>query len=214
MANGPWYRSSISTALSYNSLDDQKQPHEGFIGNITQEIAGLGGNSRYYKLSGKVRYYHNLSDEADIIGSLSLGGGVMRSLKSNALSSTSSRLARTKFVASRRPVIGPRMSNGDVLGGLNYMTASAEATFPLPVFRKITVLRGAVFADAATLFGNSVDLGGQTANGINQSWRASVGASLIWASPFGPLRVDYAIPVKKQSFDQIERIKFGIQTNF
>ena len=36
-------------------------------------------------------------------------------------------------------------------------------------------------------------------------WRASVGASLIWASPFGPLRVDYAMPVVKQDNDQSSR---------
>jgi outer membrane protein insertion porin family len=29
--------------------------------------------------------------------------------------------------------------------------------------------------------------------------RASVGAPLDWDSPFGPLRVDYAYPIAKQS---------------
>ncbi len=206
--------SSIATTLSYNSLDDQKLPHEGFIGNITQEVAGLGGDSRYYKLSGKVRYYHTLSDEADIIGSLSVGGGVMRSLKGGALVFDQFKIGSNEIRGFSSTGIGPRMANGDVLGGLNYFTASAEATFPMPGIPEDYGLRGAVFADAATLFGNSVDLGGQTAVGISQSWRASVGASVIWASPFGPLRVDYAFPVKKQSFDQVERIKFGIQTNF
>ncbi len=214
VANSPWYRSSIATTLSYNSLDDQKLPHDGFVGNITQEVAGLGGDSRYYKLTGKVRYYHTLSDEADIIGSLSVGGGVMRSLKGGALVFDQFKIGSNEIRGFSSTGIGPRMSNGDVLGGLNYFTASAEASFPMPGIPEDYGLRGAVFADAATLFGNSVDLGGQTATGINQSWRASVGASVIWASPFGPLRVDYAFPVKKQSFDQVERIKFGIQTNF
>ena len=45
-------------------------------------------------------------------------------------------------------------------------------------------------------------------------WRASVGASLIWSSPFGPLRVDYAIPVVKEDFDQEQRFKFGISSSF
>jgi outer membrane protein insertion porin family len=212
--NSPWYRSSVSTALTYNSLDDQKQPHEGFVGNITQEVAGLGGDSHYYKLSGKIRGYHTLSDEADIIGSLSVGGGTMRSLKGGALVYDQFKIGSNEIRGFSSTGIGPRMANGDVLGGLNYFTASAEASFPLPGIPEDYGLRGAVFADAATLFGNSVDLGGQAANGIGQSWRASVGASVIWASPFGPLRVDYAFPVKKQSYDQVERIKFGIQTNF
>jgi outer membrane protein insertion porin family len=39
--------------------------------------------------------------------------------------------------------------------------------------------------------------------------RASVGASLIWASPFGALRVDYAYPVAKQSYDVTQRLNFS-----
>jgi outer membrane protein insertion porin family len=29
-------------------------------------------------------------------------------------------------------------------------------------------------------------------------WRASIGAGITWASPFGPLRVYYAEPVVKE----------------
>jgi outer membrane protein insertion porin family len=212
--NGPWTRSSVSTGLSYNSLDDLKQPHEGFIGTLTQEIAGLGGTSHFYKLSGKLRYYQTISDDADIIGSVSVGGGIMKNLSGSAKVFDQFKIGSDEIRGFSSTGIGPRMSNGDVLGGTTYFTASTEATFPVPAIPPEYGLRGAVFADAATLYGNSVNLGGGTANGIGQSWRASVGASVIWASPFGPLRFDYAIPVKKQSFDEVERFKFGIQTNF
>ena len=45
-------------------------------------------------------------------------------------------------------------------------------------------------------------------------WRASVGAGLIWASPFGPLRVDYAVPVVKEDFDKVQEFNFGMSTRF
>lgn len=212
--NGPWTRSSIVTGLSYNSLDDQKQPHEGFVGNIKQELAGLGGTSHYYKLTGKLRYYKTISDDADIIGSVSVGGGYMKAFNGAPKVFDQFTIGSDEIRGFSSTGIGPRMSNGDVLGGTTYFTASTEATMPLPGIPPEYGLRGAVFADAATLYGNKVNLGGDTANGIGQSWRASVGASLIWASPFGPLRVDYAFPIKKQAFDEVERLKFGIQTNF
>ena len=50
--------------------------------------------------------------------------------------------------------------------------------------------------------------------GTDFAIRASVGASLIWASPFGPLRFDYAIPLKKEKYDEVQRFKFGIATQF
>jgi outer membrane protein insertion porin family len=45
-------------------------------------------------------------------------------------------------------------------------------------------------------------------------WRASVGLSIIWASPFGPLRFDYAFPVVKEDFDDVQHFRFGASTRF
>jgi outer membrane protein insertion porin family len=44
--------------------------------------------------------------------------------------------------------------------------------------------------------------------------RASVGVSLIWDSPFGPLRFDFAYPVLKQWYDRTQFFSFGGGTHF
>jgi outer membrane protein insertion porin family len=44
--------------------------------------------------------------------------------------------------------------------------------------------------------------------------RTSVGVGLIWASPFGPLRFDYAVPLTKGQFDRVQEFKFGGGTSF
>ena len=44
--------------------------------------------------------------------------------------------------------------------------------------------------------------------------RTSVGVGLIWASPFGPLRFDYAVPITKGQFDRVQQFKFGGGTSF
>ena len=111
------------------------------------------------------------------------------------------------------------MSNGDAVGGTTYFVTSAELTFPLPGVSQDSGFRGGIFADAGTLYGNNVKIrpgtkGGNSLVGEGMNWRASLGASLIWASPFGPLRLDYAIPVVKQSYDVEQRLKFGISTQF
>jgi outer membrane protein insertion porin family len=46
------------------------------------------------------------------------------------------------------------------------------------------------------------------------SIRASVGAGLIWNSPFGPLRFDYAFPLLKESYDRVQQFRFGGGTKF
>ncbi|MCB1450584.1 MAG: BamA/TamA family outer membrane protein, partial [Nitratireductor sp.] len=40
------------------------------------------------------------------------------------------------------------------------------------------------------------------------------GASILWASPFGPLRFDYAFPIAKADWDKTREFNFGISTNF
>jgi outer membrane protein insertion porin family len=44
--------------------------------------------------------------------------------------------------------------------------------------------------------------------------RSSVGVGLIWASPFGPLRFDYAVPLTKGKNDRVQEFRFGGGTSF
>ena len=44
--------------------------------------------------------------------------------------------------------------------------------------------------------------------------RSSVGVGLIWASPFGPLRFDYAVPISKVTGDRVQEFRFGGGTSF
>jgi outer membrane protein insertion porin family len=45
-------------------------------------------------------------------------------------------------------------------------------------------------------------------------FRMSVGAGLIWQSPFGPLRIDASYPVLKTKYDETEWFRFSIGTRF
>ena len=38
--------------------------------------------------------------------------------------------------------------------------------------------------------------------------RSSVGASIIWASPLGPIRLDYAYAITKGKYDQLQAFNF------
>ncbi|EJL57010.1 Beta-barrel assembly machine subunit BamA [Rhizobium sp. CF122] len=214
--DSPWVKSSVSQTLTYNTLDDMTLPREGIYASATQEIAGLGGDSEFYKIYGKARYYHLLADDADIIGSVAGSAGYVVGFGDNLNVFDQFTLTNGDIRGFENKGIGPRIAgaNDDPLGGTTYFTVSAEATFPLPAFPRDFGLRGAVFADAGTLFGNDVDPRGDSVNGVDASLRASVGVGLMWASPFGTLRVDYAIPVLKEDFDKTQHFKFGINNQF
>jgi outer membrane protein insertion porin family len=216
--NSPWNKSSVSGGLVYNTIDDVKNPHAGIYANFTTEVAGLGGDAEYVKVTGRGSYYHTLSEEMDIVGLLSAGGGHI-----TGFGSESDLRIFDHFKSNDRIIrgfeydgIGPfDAETKDHLGGTTYFNASAEAQFPVPVIPESFGLRGAVFADAATLYGNDIaERDGLTVAGTDMEWRASVGAGLIWASPFGPLRIDYAVPVVKEDNDEEQNFNFGISTRF
>lgn len=85
------------------------------------------------------------------------------------------------------------------LGGSFLLAGSVEAIFP-SLFDS-PAARVSAFLD----FGNVYD-------GYNnfsaKDLRASTGIALLWRSPMGPLAISYAIPLRKQDGDQIERLQF------
>lgn len=208
--SSPWIKSSVSGSLIYNTLDNPRDPRQGFYVNLTTEVAGLGGDAQWVKFTGRGNYYQTLSDEYDLIGLLTVGGGHIASYGDQDLRVFDYFQSTDRIIRGfEYNGIGPTES-GDQIGGATYFHASAEAQFPLPLISRDFGFKGAVFADAATLFGN--DLAG--AVGTDMEWRASVGAGIIWASPFGPLRVDYAVPVVKQDGDIEQNFNFGISSSF
>jgi outer membrane protein insertion porin family len=131
---------------------------------------------------------------------------------------------------------------GDALGGTKYWGASYELQMPFWFLPKEVGLKGAVYADAGGLFDyqgpttwaatgelttsansncirpTTVPLSPGTCTGLSYDSsnvvRSSVGVGLIWASPFGPLRFDYAVPLTKGAYDRVQQFKFGGGTSF
>ncbi|AZO08027.1 MULTISPECIES: outer membrane protein assembly factor BamA [unclassified Mesorhizobium] len=216
VADSPWIKSSVSLGLVYNTIDDMKNPHEGLYVNGTTEVAGLGGDAKWVKVTGRASVYQTLSEQLDLVGLVSGGAGHVSGYGDDGLRIFDQFQSNDRMIRGfEYGGIGPVDTNtGDHLGGTTYFNASAEAQFPLPVIPESFGLRGAVFADAATLYGSAIDTPGVTQSSTDMKWRASVGVGLMWASPFGPIRIDYAVPVKKEPTDDVQEFNFGIATRF
>ena len=78
----------------------------------------------------------------------------------------------------------------------------------------------AVFADAGSLWNYvgptswSVTNEVLTPSSNSMFVNSSVGAGILWASPFGPIRFDLALPLTKQPFDRKQIFRFGGGTTF
>ena len=226
VAAGEYITSSLTGGLVYNTLDDNQLPREGIAARFALEYAGLGGDAEYIKATGKATYFQMLSESQDIIGSVSVGAGHVAATGDNLNVFDHFFLGQDVIRGFDSRGFGPRLYNGttysESAGGTTYFNGSLEVSAPLPMISRDLGLRMNVFADAGTLYGNDIAPAAltcatctpQTVVGADMEWRASVGVGLTWASPFGPLRIYYAEPVVKESYDETKKIGFGASTRF
>ncbi len=210
---GDWTKSSISAALTYSTLDSRTNPRSGLFARVGVEYAGVGGDARFIKTTATASYFHLLSEEFDVVAvATGAAGNISETSKGGILNSDLFRSSTQMIRGFDSNGIGPydRVA-GQHVGGDTYFKATAEVQFPLPLIPESFGLRGALFADSATIYGN--DLGGALV-GTNMKWRASAGVGIAWASPFGPLRIDYAIPLVKEPTDKVREFSFGVSTRF
>jgi outer membrane protein insertion porin family len=223
--------SLVGLSFVYNSLDNPKDPTSGWLATVTPEVAGLGGDSRFFRITGDVRYYYPIAD--DVVGLLRVQGGHIQGFGGNNLRLTDHfNLGPSLVRGFANGGIGPRDYAYDAkfgsVGGTTYFGGTAEIQFPIWGLPREIGLRGALFADAGTLFNYSGNkrftvINGKTVGvpgggcdnaevsairlGLtqgqcllvsdNKTIRSSVGASVLWQSPLGPIRFDYAFALTR-----------------
>jgi len=110
-------------------------------------------------------------------------------------------------------------TNQDALGGSLYWAATYELQTPVFFAPKDFSMRFALFADA----GQMLDYSGPTSWAVtgeqlllpsDNPIRSSVGAGILWDSPIGPLRFDFAFATTKASYDRTQFFRFGGGTKF
>ena len=191
---------------------------------------------QYVRVTGEGRAYYPLTEKITLVGRLT--GGHIEGWGSDDVLLTDLFFRGGETIRGfNKSGYGPRdTQTNDALGGKTFWAANAEIRFPFPLIPDELGMSGAVFADAGSLFdatddvrklkstcGNSIAAGtfkGQlTARpGLclqdSSSIRTAVGASVIWNSPVGPLRLDFAKAITKETYDREQGFRFGASTKF
>jgi len=216
--NGAQWVSTVGSTFTYSSLDNPKNPHEGLRVQLRQDLAGPGGSVDFLRTTGDARYYHDLGN--DVVGVARVQGGYITPYGGQTLPLMSSFFGGPQLVRGFAVNgFGPRDvtagTTQDNIGGSRYWTTTAELQAPIPGLPPEIALKAAAFADAGSLWGYR---GATSFPSLSQSLtvvdsqrvRSSLGSGLIWDSPFGALRVDYAYPTSKTNTDVTQRVHFGV----
>jgi outer membrane protein insertion porin family len=222
LASGATLVSLLGYTLAYSTLDNIRNPTSGFYAEFKQDFAGIGGDVNFIRSTGEARSYYEVF--SDVVAVLKVQGGHIAGWGDKDLRMLDHFQMGPNLVRGFAPAgLGPRDlttgTNNDPLGGTMFWGATLEAQAPFTFLPKDVGLKGAVFADVGSIW----DYRGPTFWGVtgetispadSSAPRASVGAGIIWNSPFGPLRIDYSVPLLKQSYDRVQQFRFGGGTRF
>ena len=230
-------------------MDNNKNPTRGFLAELKQDFAGVGGDANYMRSTIDARYYRELY--GDLIGVIRVQGGNIVGWGSDLRMLDQFQMGPNLVRGFAPSGLGPRDLTGSRygypvgsgiadagLGGTLYWGASFEVQMPLYFLPKEAGIRLAAFADAGSLWdyqGPTYRLStgerllcpagaaetkkagtpiGTACWGDSADIRSSVGVGLIWDSPFGPIRFDYAYAITKAGYDRVQEFRFGGGTKF
>lgn len=196
---------SIASAnLVYDKRDDRFDPREGWYWSLTEEYAGLGGDRKYFRSQGNLKFFNPLFWDFIFRFNLSLGnimGAQGADVPINELFITGGLFTLRGYdyltVGPKRTIsadpnnlsaaaIKAQVGGKDIVfGGHNQAVVNAEIEFPL---LKEARIRGVIFFDAGNAFdGNLFQQ--------HPSLLADVGYGFRWFTPIGPLRFEFGHPI-------------------
>ncbi|MBI3437004.1 MAG: BamA/TamA family outer membrane protein, partial [Proteobacteria bacterium] len=223
LAQGAVFVSAPGLALTFNTLNQNKNPTGGILAEVKQDYAGLGGDVKFIRTTADFRHYYEVTSE--LINVVRLQAGHITGWGGRNVRMLDHFSGGPNLVRGFQPSgFGPRdltpFGRQDPLGGTIYWAATLEFQSPLGFIPKDIGLRAAIFADAGQLWNydgpTTFPTTGEVISPLADSKliRSSVGVGLIWDSPFGPLRFDIAYALSKEPYDRKQLFRFGGGTRF
>ena len=205
--------SSLGHAIVYDTRDSRFSPREGVLASMDHEFAGIGGEVRFLKTEVRGSVFVPLTDT--LTGSATLGAGYVLGLGDDIRILDRFFLGSDELRGFALSGASPRdMASGDAVGGNWYYAGSFGLGFPLgfPLgLPNEAGLRGRAFVD----YGSSGLTEGQDPGVADSAAiRASGGVGLTWSSVLGPMNIDFGWPIRQESHDNTQLVRFSFGTRF
>ena len=198
----------LTLGWARDGRDSALVPSKGTYQRLNADLS-MAGDVKYFRSNYQYQQYFPLSKKYTLAVNADLGWGT-------GLKGQDYPLFKNFYVGGLGSVrgfenstLGPK-SDDTVpvyLGGSKKLVLNAEFVTPFPGAGNDKTLRLFGFTDAGSAFGDAEKIS-------LSELRASAGIGLSWISPLGPLRFSYAIPIRKQTTDKIQRLQFQIGTSF
>jgi outer membrane protein insertion porin family len=236
---GRTFTSSVGYTARLDKRNDPIIPTRGYYVEVAQDFAGLGG-VKYIKTEGDAAWFYGFTpswiltvkgtagyitgwggDSVRINDRFFRGGDSFRGFQIAGIGPRDTTLQATQCsnVTNPTSVTSTNQCYGDALGAKAYAIGTIELQVPnfIPAQYGIKTALFTDFGTAGIVDANSKRNPNGTINPYikdDLAFRASVGISVFWKSPMGPLRFDFSKVLKKAPYDVPETFYFSTATNF
>jgi outer membrane protein insertion porin family len=222
LQSGTHVTSAVGQVLLYDRRDDRLDPTGGYFVSLGNDFAGVGFGVDYVRSKVNFGYYYSVAPDW-VLSFTGEAGDILGWNGQQVLLQDRFFVGGDNLRGFQDAGIGPRDSvSDDALGGQKYYVGSVTLGVPLGLPKELG-LSGRVFSDFGTLYhlepttlsltpAQLATTGGvQPTVEQSPAIRVSAGIGVSWKSPVGPIRLDLAVPIKKESFDQTQffRVSFG-----
>ena len=201
---GSYFENLITYSLSYNKLNQNFQPSDGFLNRFSQTLPIISDDVSIEN-SFTSDIYHSVNE--NLILSAKFLIKTVNSLDDNVRISKRVYIPSSRLKGFESGKIGPK-DGSQYIGG-NYATSlNLNSTLPNIIFENENIDFN-FFLDMANVWEVDYD-SSLDSNKI----RSSTGVAVNWFSPVGPLTFSYAIPISEANTDVTENFRFQIGTSF
>jgi outer membrane protein insertion porin family len=222
---GQHVTSQVGQVLLYDRRDDRNDPTSGYYASLGNDFAGVGFGVDFVRSKVNFGYYYSVAPDW-VLSFTGEAGDIFGWNGQDVLLQDRFFVGGDNLRGFQNAGIGPRDSvTDDALGGQKYYVGSVTLGVPLGLPKELG-LSGRVFTDFGTLYQleptqlNLTPAQLATTGGIqpmvedSAAVRLSAGIGVSWKSPVGPIRLDLAYPIRKQSFDQTQYFRVSFGTRF
>ena len=210
----------LDLGWAHDTRDSRIYTQNGVLQKLSGEFGLPGLDQEYYKLSYQHSWYKQLSKsftlylngEAGFAGSFSGEYPFFKNFYAGGVSSV--RGYDTSSLGPRDTQTVSGVTSDYSLGGTRRVVANAELLFPVPYLTNNKQFRLSAFVDAGSIWGGNGGSAPDSCSGASDCMRFSTGAGISWQSPFGPIKLVYAVPLNDQPGDKTQSIQFQFGTGF
>jgi outer membrane protein insertion porin family len=225
LERGQHLTSEVGQVLLYDRRDNRLEPTDGYYASVGNDFAGVGFGVQYIRTKLNFGYYYSIAPEW-VLSFTGEAGHIFGWGGEEVLLQDRFFVGGDNLRGFAPAGIGPRDAvSGDALGGNKYYVGSLALGVPLGLPKELGIT-GRVFTDFGSLWSNDqknialtpaqlAGLGGIPPVILDKDTiRASAGVGVSWKSPVGPIRLDVAMPIKKESFDKTQLVHISFGTRF